>query len=113
MLERVDGYAFGYRYRNRMDELASPRRDDHTADDVSGRWTTEKLDKTVMKPLHFGARISRQVQSGGPCLDLSGIDVSLRHTLSLIHISEPTRLGMISYAVFCFRSENFLSLIHI
>src|SRR5450759_1254702 len=23
------------------------------------------------------------------------------HTLSLIHISEPTRLGMISYAVFC------------
>src|SRR5659263_293409 len=25
----------------------------------------------------------------------------LRGTLSLIHISEPTRLGMISYAVFC------------
>src|SRR5659263_469667 len=24
-----------------------------------------------------------------------------RHPLSLIHISEPTRLGMISYAVFC------------
>src|SRR5450759_3355976 len=24
--------------------------------------------------------------------------------LSLIHISEPTRLGMISYAVFCFRA---------
>src|SRR5450756_857185 len=23
------------------------------------------------------------------------------HSLSLIHISEPTRLGMISYAVFC------------
>src|SRR5450759_4919096 len=27
--------------------------------------------------------------------------VSLLITLSLIHISEPTRLGMISYAVFC------------
>src|SRR5450756_1296326 len=25
----------------------------------------------------------------------------LQHPLSLIHISEPTRLGMISYAVFC------------
>src|SRR5450756_2521675 len=25
------------------------------------------------------------------------------HTLSLIHISEPTRLGMISYAVFCLK----------
>src|SRR5450756_2790312 len=26
-----------------------------------------------------------------------------RHILSLIHISEPTRLGMISYAVFCLK----------
>src|SRR5450756_777069 len=26
---------------------------------------------------------------------------SIRYRLSLIHISEPTRLGMISYAVFC------------
>src|SRR5665648_1093077 len=26
--------------------------------------------------------------------------------LSLIHISEPTRLGMISYAVFCSKKEN-------
>ena len=32
--------------------------------------------------------------------------------LSLIHISEPTRLGMISYAVFCLKKKN-LSLIHI
>src|SRR5665648_126686 len=27
-------------------------------------------------------------------------------TLSLIHISEPTRLGMISYAVFCLKKKN-------
>ena len=26
--------------------------------------------------------------------------------LSLIHISEPTRLGMISYAVFCFKKKK-------
>src|SRR5450756_2924457 len=26
--------------------------------------------------------------------------------LSLIHISEPTRLGMISYAVFCLKKKN-------
>ena len=32
--------------------------------------------------------------------------------LSLIHISEPTRLGMISYAVFCLKNV-LLSLIHI
>src|SRR5450756_1792572 len=29
-----------------------------------------------------------------------------RCLLSLIHISEPTRLGMISYAVFCLKKEK-------
>ena len=28
------------------------------------------------------------------------------HELSLIHISEPTRLGMISYAVFCLKKKT-------
>ena len=28
------------------------------------------------------------------------------HFLSLIHISEPTRLGMISYAVFCLKKKK-------
>src|SRR5450756_610560 len=31
---------------------------------------------------------------------------SERHGLSLIHISEPTRLGMISYAVFCLKKKK-------
>src|SRR5450756_769974 len=35
--------------------------------------------------------------------DLRGI---LRQDLSLIHISEPTRLGMISYAVFCLKKKK-------
>src|SRR5450756_1463518 len=30
-------------------------------------------------------------------------DVAWSRNLSLIHISEPTRLGMISYAVFCLK----------
>src|SRR5450756_2851713 len=30
----------------------------------------------------------------------------LRQDLSLIHISEPTRLGMISYAVFCLKKKK-------
>src|SRR5450759_4662680 len=32
--------------------------------------------------------------------------VSAQYELSLIHISEPTRLGMISYAVFCLKKKN-------
>src|SRR5450756_2968621 len=31
---------------------------------------------------------------------------ALVSTLSLIHISEPTRLGMISYAVFCLKKKK-------
>src|SRR5450759_2248188 len=31
------------------------------------------------------------------------VDLTNRKDLSLIHISEPTRLGMISYAVFCLK----------
>ena len=31
----------------------------------------------------------------------------LKPILSLIHISEPTRLGMISYAVFCLKKKNY------
>src|SRR5450756_2688862 len=32
--------------------------------------------------------------------------VDIDHDLSLIHISEPTRLGMISYAVFCLKKKK-------
>src|SRR5665648_1112004 len=39
---------------------------------------------------------------------LCGIEVPERsqYILSLIHISEPTRLGMISYAVFCLKKKK-------
>src|SRR5450756_3034702 len=39
-------------------------------------------------------------------LDLRKFLESQGHTLSLIHISEPTRLGMISYAVFCLKKKK-------
>ena len=35
-----------------------------------------------------------------------GGEFRLTLSLSLIHISEPTRLGMISYAVFCLKKKN-------
>src|SRR5450756_3242975 len=48
-----------------------------------------------------------------PMITLSGTTLSVAHglgltvlVLSLIHISEPTRLGMISYAVFCLKKKN-------
>ena len=41
-------------------------------------------------------------------LEHSNVHVGIRSTrhLSLIHISEPTRLGMISYAVFCLKKKK-------
>eukprot|EP00658_Telonema_sp_P-2_P072722 TRINITY_DN61825_c0_g1_i2.p1 TRINITY_DN61825_c0_g1~~TRINITY_DN61825_c0_g1_i2.p1 ORF type:complete len:166 (-),score=35.75 TRINITY_DN61825_c0_g1_i2:111-608(-) len=41
------------------------------------------------------------------CSGLSTLNLApLRHILSLIHISEPTRLLSISYAVFCLKKKN-------
>src|SRR5450759_5894792 len=36
----------------------------------------------------------------------SGGKTNVAYNLSLIHISEPTRLGMISYAVFCLKKKK-------
>src|SRR5450759_1392516 len=36
---------------------------------------------------------------------IEGASVVVNCILSLIHISEPTRLGMISYAVFCLKKK--------
>ena len=33
-------------------------------------------------------------------------EIASNNNLSLIHISEPTRLGMISYAVFCLKKKK-------
>src|SRR5450756_46502 len=43
-----------------------------------------------------------------PCTATEMTDTRLRTALdlSLIHISEPTRLGMISYAVFCLKKKK-------
>src|SRR5450756_2647797 len=51
----------------------------------------DQLDWGVLVPLSFLK--ARQI-------------VSLSIVLSLIHISEPTRLGMISYAVFCLKKKK-------
>src|SRR5659263_730739 len=44
------------------------------------------------------------------CLHL--VSNILPSPLSLIHISEPTRLGMISYAVFCLKKKKQLNATH-
>ena len=43
---------------------------------------------------------------GLPVVFIHGLGCASSYDLSLIHISEPTRLGMISYAVFCLKKKK-------
>src|SRR5450756_2865855 len=60
---------------------------------------------TIIKVIGIGGAgtnaINRMVDSG-----VKGVEFIAVNTLSLIHISEPTRLGMISYAVFCLKKKK-------
>src|SRR5678815_32929 len=53
-----------------------------------------------------GERIRLFVGNGGPNLISSFHVIGEIFDLSLIHISEPTRLLSISYAVFCLKKKN-------
>ena len=64
---------------------------------ASGKKTTYDYDK-----LNDLLEKSYQDAKG----ETSEKDVTYAYNLSLIHISEPTRLGMISYAVFCLKKKN-------
>src|SRR5450759_211571 len=57
----------------------------------------ERLSRLVVSSV--GAAIGPQF--GEDCQLCACRACLVQHVLSLIHISEPTRLGMISYAVFC------------
>src|SRR5450756_2671551 len=62
------------------------------------------LDKIVLNNMMGDASYMKEYLSYD-IMDYVGVDSPL-YALSLIHISEPTRLGMISYAVFCLKKKK-------
>ena len=73
----------------------------------------KKLHRTQtadhLKTLYSDEQRCRRVGALSPNEDVK-CTAEMKHqrpvALSLIHISEPTRLGMISYAVFCLKKKN-------
>ena len=75
----------------------------------SGKSTLLKVISGVFKPTAGNVVVHGSI---APLIELgAGFDMDLTareniYLLSLIHIAEPTRLGMISYAVFCFKKKK-------
>ena len=57
--------------RDRVDQLAGPRRDDHAADHDAGARAAEDLDEAVPDALHLRARVAQQRQLHHPGVDLA------------------------------------------
>src|SRR5450756_1774142 len=98
------------------DCLRISRRNDGAGDDVRTKGVDlgnlvgrQDLGNVALGPAHTTVG---QRQSDGSRLEgvlshrLDGQPCSIVDVLSLIHISEPTRLGMISYAVFCLKKKK-------
>src|SRR5659263_729744 len=65
-------------------------------------------DRRATSPVNAPAVGGRSTDNAGGIQAPAGRAPNRRadSDLSLIHISEPTRLGMISYAVFCLKKKN-------
>src|SRR5450756_848213 len=68
--------------------------------DFGYRCYVDMLLETRRPGRAMGVEAQLLAQAGNPTL-MDAALTTVSHVLSLIHISEPTRLGMISYAVFC------------
>src|SRR5450756_202693 len=77
-------------------------RDEGSGPVVTAGSVVSGLERMFMgyPPVNFVVRIGHCSQPS-----LRGA-LATKQSLSLIHISEPTRLGMISYAVFCLKKKK-------
>ena len=74
-------------------------RQEYNYDDITSRISSESV---IVKSLNGGVQVAEQNYE----YDLAGKRQIIAKYLSLIHISEPTRLLSISYAVFCLKKKK-------
>src|SRR5450756_2974290 len=65
-------------------------------------WLRRPVGPGQLRPVNADDGPSREATTANRILN----SVYMFYELSLIHISEPTRLGMISYAVFCLKKKK-------
>ena len=53
----------------------------------------------------FAKRVAKAIEAAIPCKRVGVAVIGLEVPLSIIHISEPTRLALISYALFCLKKK--------
>src|SRR5665648_1193905 len=63
-----------------------------------GAFEVKVVERVVVESHDLASCVTRVIASPAACR-------RVLQALSLIHISEPTRLGMISYAVFCLKKK--------
>src|SRR5450759_89680 len=81
-------------------------RDERTGQIFDHAHRTDVMHKQIVVPSKLAARDMSWVHDRSAlwnAAELAERRGNARVALSLIHISEPTRLGMISYAVFCLK----------
>src|SRR5450759_3906903 len=101
---QVPGGPRGKRGTPRPAPTGAPRRSDRRHKMVGATMDTDGLLKRVRAiPGVMEASIMHGRQRDRLYVKVASGDANPVNRLSLIHISEPTRLGMISYAVFCLK----------
>src|SRR5678815_519855 len=76
-----------------------------TVDDMGAMFARREGQRRDVPPIAMGSHLDTQ-PTGGKFDGVLGVLGALEALLSLIHISEPTRLLSISYAVFCLKKKN-------
>src|SRR5450756_2721221 len=69
-------------------------------------WTGNNLDDILCEQDERTVSADNCISFEGKKLQIPADRYRCHYVLSLIHISEPTRLGMISYAVFCLKKKK-------
>src|SRR5659263_157981 len=87
------------------DRIPAPRRSGRTVDVTCGKAGNARQSVATGARVQFAGVVLTIAKEHTWLTSPQSPSTWTKKVLSLIHISEPTRLGMISYAVFCLKKK--------